>query len=140
MENIRYIVDDDGQFNDLDTGEIIDNKELIKAKKNKLNADFITTAQELIELGSNEDIRIVKYKGVNYPCTTIKQNYTFGKVFRVAIREIMKDGKLSLNARAFIATFKPYISFPYNNIIINAQYPNQKDIEDMLGLKKGFGV
>lgn len=136
MENIKYIVDDDGQFNDLDTGEIIDNKELIKAKKNKLNADFITTAQELIELGSNEDIRIVKYKGVNYPCTTIKQNYTFGKVFRVAIREIMRDGKLSLNARAFIATFEPYISFPYNNIIINSQYPNQKDIESMLGLKR----
>lgn len=136
MENIKYIVDDDNRFVDLDTGEIIDSKSLIGAKKSKRNEDFISATEELIQLGYNDIDRIVQYKGVKYPCVTIKQNYTYGKVFRVALREIMKDGKLSLNARAFIATFEPYISFPYNNIIVNSQYPSQKDIEDMLGLKR----
>lgn len=135
-ESIRYVVDDDGMFVDLDTGEIIDNKEIISAIETKRNENFISATDEMMSFGYNDFDRIVKYKGVEYPCVTVKKNYTFGKVFRVAIREIMRDGKLSLNARAFIATFEPYISFPYNNIIINSQYPSQKDVEDMLGLKR----
>lgn len=134
--DIRYVVDDDGRFIDLDTGEIINNKEIVDAIETKRNEDFMSATDKMINFGYDDFDRIIKYKGVEYPCVTIKQKYTFGKVFRVALREIMKDGKLSLNARAFIATFEPYISFPYNNIIINSQHPSQKEIEDMLGLKR----
>lgn len=136
MDGVKYLIDDDGRIIDKDTGEIIDNKEIINAKEIKRNENFIIATEELVQLGYDGVDRIVKYKGIKYPCVTIKEKYTFGKVFRVALREIMKNGKLSLNARAFIATFEPYISFPYNNIIINSQYPSQKDIEDMLGLKR----
>lgn len=135
-EEVRYIVDDDGRYIDVDTGEIIDDKQIIKAVAFKRNENFISATNTMIELGYKDVDRIVKYKGVEYPCVTIKEKYTYGKVFRVALREIMKDGKLSLNARAFIATFEPYISFPYNSIIVNAQYPSQQEIEDMLGLKR----
>lgn len=136
IDNIKYIIDDDGMIVDTETGEIIDNQDIIRAKELKRNEDFISATNELIQLGYSNVDRIVKYKGIEYPCVVIKQNYTFGKVFRVALREIMKDGKLSLNARAFIATFEPYISFPYNNIIVDSQYPSQQDLEDILGLKR----
>lgn len=136
LDNVKYVVDDDGRIIDKDTGEIIDNHELINAKELKRNEDFISATNELMQLGYTDFDRIIKYKGIEYPCVTIKQKYTFGKVFRVALREIMKDGKLSLNARAFIATFEPYISFPYNNIIIDSQHPNQEQYENILGLKR----
>lgn len=136
QNDIRYIVDDDGRFIDLDTGEVIDNKEIVDAIETKRNEDFISKTNEMIKLGYRDVDRIVKYKGIEYPCVTIKEKYTYGKVFRVALREIMKDGKLSLNARAFIATFEPYISFPYNTIIVDSQHPNQEQIEEMLGLKR----
>lgn len=136
QNDIRYIVDDDGRFIDLDTGEVIDNKEIVDAIETKRNEDFISKTNEMIKLGYKDVDRIVKYKGIEYPCVTIKEKYTYGKVFRVALREIMKDGKLSLNARAFIATFEPYISFPHNTIIVDSQHPNQEQIKEMLGLKR----
>ena len=92
-DSIKYIIDDDGMVIDTDTGEIIDNQDIIRAKELKRNEEFISATNELIQLGYDNVDRIIKYKGVEYPCMTIKQNYTFGKVFRVALREIMKDGK-----------------------------------------------
>lgn len=132
----RYVVNDDGEIIDIFTGETKSKKELFESKEKELIEGFYGSIEEMSDLGYLKDMRVVQYKGVSYPCKTVKEKYMFGKVFNVVLREIMSSGELSLNARAFIATFEPYISFPYNSIVIKSQYPTQKQYEDIMGLKK----
>lgn len=77
----------------------------------------------------------VKIKNKEYVCKTIKNNHTFNKDFKVELRDIMKSKTLSKNARCFLGTMTPFISFPTNTIIIDSENPSIAKISEILGFK-----
>ena len=136
MNEEQYFIDESNQLIDLDTGEIINRDDIKDAYTNKLLEQSNKYQDELLKIGSCLDIKIIKYMGRDYSVIPIKKNYTFGKVFRMSVRDLMKENKLSKNAKVFIATFEPYIYFPYNSLVVENANPNIEIICKMCDLKK----
>jgi hypothetical protein len=135
-DDIKYIIDDDGRLIDIDTGEIIDRDQIKDAYEKQLFKKYYEIHKELLALDLDTELLIIKNRGENYKCVQIKRDYTFGKVFRVAVRELMEKNKPSRNALSFIAIMEPYIYFPTNSIIYYGKSPSLKDLENIVGLKK----
>ena len=136
MDETKYIVDDDNRIIDISTGEIIDKQNMKYALENKITQKYIEISQEILNLGLNIDLQLIKSHGEEYNCVRIKDKYTFGKVFRVSVRELLEKDRPSKNALAFIALLEPYIYFPTNSIIYHGKSPSLKELEDIVELKK----
>lgn len=92
--------------------------------------------QELRELNIKSDLVVIKYKGQNYSCKKINPNHYFMKVFRVQVREIIKNKELSKNARMFIGTLESFLYFPTNSVIIDGKNPTPQELMNLLDIGK----
>lgn len=137
MMNESYVLNDEGKCIDVSTGEVVNIQKIIQLKQKQAELDFQKVQTEILALGgTDKDVKIVKYKGKENECVTIKENYEFGKVFRVDLRDIVGNANLSIYAKGFITTFEPYINFPTNSIVIDLKTPTQEEMQDRLGVKK----
>ena len=130
------IVTDDGQIVEDSTGEILDTQLVHKLKFDNLIFETNELNKEKRAFGSKETYRVIQINGEQHNCVNIKQDYTFGKVFRVALRELMKSKVLSKNSKMIIATLQPYLTFPKNHVLFESKVPTMKDLEEMVELKK----
>lgn len=148
MENIeevqnRYIYNEDGQLIDVDTGEIINKKGLIKAHENYLYEQFSKVNSELIDIGENLNIRIVKdRRGNEYHSYNVKEGFHFVKIFKVDVRDMLERSKMSIISRGFIYSCLAYIHFPTNTLIFEGQTPTNEQICEkfMVGKTKLYEV
>ena len=76
----------------LKTGEVIDLEKIKQAKQTKCIETFDNMHREMTELGMENELKIIKAKGKKHRCISIKLGYTFGKVFRVVLRDLIKSG------------------------------------------------
>lgn len=120
----------------LEDGVVINLKEIKKLKEQQAVENFNQSLEELNDLGLSSSLMLVKYKNREYECIDIKRDYEFNKEFRVELRDIMLDKKLSKNARCFIGTLSPFISFPSNAIHIKYKNPTFDDLMDILDMSK----
>jgi DNA-binding transcriptional ArsR family regulator len=121
---------------DKQTGAVIDLEEVKKAKERNAIETFHESMEELHELGLNPELVIIKYRNREYTCVDIKREFEFNKEFRVELREIMLSKELSKNARCFIGTLSPFVSFPSNAIHIKYKNPTFDDLMDILDMSK----
>ena len=131
-----YKITKSNQIVDDGTKEIVNTKEIRKAIEEKMMQDVNEANEKIFDLGLPLEIKIIKIKGIEFPTYSIKENYQFGKVYNVDVKELMKSGKLSKGAKAFIATFEPYIYFPTNSIVIDGKNPTIENICIMVDLKR----
>lgn len=130
------IITSDGQVVEDSTGEILDTQLVHKLKFDNLIYETNELNKEKRASGSKETYRVIQINGEKHNCVQIKQDYTFGKVFRVALRELMKSKVLSKNSKMIIATLEPYLSFPKNYVLVDSKIPTMKDLGEMVELKR----
>jgi DNA-binding transcriptional ArsR family regulator len=121
---------------DKQTGSVIDLEEVKKAKERNAIETFHESMEELRELGLNPELVIIKYRNREYTCVDIKREFEFNKEFRVELRELMLSKELSKNARCFIGTLSPFVSFPSNAIHIKYKNPTFDELMDILDMSK----
>lgn len=133
----EIIRDENGRFINIETGEIILKKEEIKQIiENEFLDKYSDMNSELRELDLDSELVVVKYKGEDYKCTHIKLNYTFQKVFRVDLKYLIENNKISKNAGYFIFIAMPYLYFPTNSFIYHGKTPTMKELEEIFNLDK----
>lgn len=123
------------QIYDISTGEIIDPKEIKSVIEKQAVEEFNQRIGAIYDLNMQTDIAIV-YRNREYNCVQVKKNFEFNKVFRMELKSIMVSKELSKNARCFIGTLIPFISFPSNAIHIKYKNPTYKDLMDILDMSK----
>lgn len=136
LENIEKYGINGQTIYDKFTGEVVDIQELITIKTENAINEFHTTLSEIRDLGGNDLYQIVKYKNREYNCIEIKREYEFNKEFRVELRDLMLSKSLSKNARMFIGTLTPFISFPSNVVIIKGTNPTYEVLMDILDISR----
>lgn len=115
------------------SGMILSKKDLEQMFASEIVYDNISDIQYAKNLGLSIQIKIQKYKGKSYNCINIKNNCTFGKVFRVNIRELVENSNMSDKCWTFISKTEPYIHFPTNAVAINSANPTLKQLENLIG-------
>lgn len=78
----------------------------------------------------------IVFKGQEYKCVQIKNDYEFNKIFSVALRDFLSKNKISVASTHFLFCSLPYISFPLNTLVINGKNPNLDSLKKLLGFKK----
>jgi len=130
------IVTDDGQVVEDSTGEVLDTQLVHKLKFDNLVFETNELNKEKRAFGSKETYRVIQINGEQHNCVNIKQDYTFGKVFRVALKELMESKVLGKNSKMIIATLEPYLAFPKNYVLVKSKVPTIKELEEMVELKR----
>ena len=129
MNNIKMI--DKENIIQINTGEIIKFEDIKKAKEERILNEYKDMVDDLSALDVKTDYKIIEYKKKNYNVVNIKTDFQFNKEFRVELRDVMKSGLLSKNARCFLGTMTPFISFPTNTLIIDGKNPSIEDLKDI---------
>lgn len=132
MENIKCI--DEENMVQTETGEIIKFEDIKKAKQKQILKSYKNMVDDLSTLGLDTDYQILEFRKKKYDVVNIKSNFQFNKEFRIELRDIMKSKVLSKNARCFLGTVTPFISFPTNSIIIDGINPNIEDLKHILSM------
>jgi hypothetical protein len=133
----KYVYNEDNQLIDIETGEIINTKDISKAHEKYLYEQFINSAAELNSIGESIKVRIVKdRKGNVYHSYNVKEGYHFVKVFKVDVRDMLETSKMSIIARGFIYSCLAYIHFPTNTIVFNGETPTNEKICEKFGIGK----
>lgn len=130
--NIKLI--DNENFALTETGEIIKFEDIKRAKQKKIYDEYESMMSDLSDIGMHTDIKLIEFRKKTYNVVDIKSDFQFNKEFRVELRDIMRSGVLSKNARCFLGTITPFITFPSNSIIVDGKNPSideLKDITDM---------
>lgn len=135
MNDEKYGINGNTVF-DISTGEVIDKQEIKRVIERNATEAFNNSLNELNELDLESQLVIVKYRNKEYQCVDVKRDFEFNKEFRVELREIMLSKELSKNARCFIGTLSPFVSFPSNAIHINYKNPTYEDLMEILGMSK----
>jgi Fic family protein len=135
MNSEKYGINGNTVYDKL-TGSVIDLEEVKKAKERNAIETFHESMEELRELGLNPELVVIKYRNREYTCVDIKREFEFNKEFRVELREIMLSKELSKNARCFIGTLSPFVSFPSNAIHIKYKNPTFDELMDILDMSK----
>jgi len=135
MNSEKYGINGNTVF-DRQTGAVIDLQEVKKAKERDAIDTFHNSMEELHELGLTPDLVVVKYRNREYQCVEIKREYEFNKEFRVELRDLMLSKELSKNARCFIGTLSPFVSFPSNAIHIKYKNPSLDELMEILDMSK----
>lgn len=113
---------------DISDGTVIDLNEVRRAKEKEAINTFNNSLGELDKLGISSNLTIVNHRNVEYRCVEIKRDFEFNKNFRVEVRDLMLDNELTKNARCFIGTITPFISFPSNAIHVRYKNPTYKQL------------
>jgi len=137
MNNEKYGINGNTVF-EKDGGSVIDLKEIKKVKERKMIEKVHQEQQELHELGIESDLIFVKHRNKEYQCVEVKREFEFNKEFRVELRDIMISKELSKNARCFIGTLSPFVSFPTNAIHIKYKNPTYIELMDILDMSKNI--
>jgi len=134
ITNLRQM--EENQFIDMTSGEMYNKSELIKLLQEGQKNKFKDTNEILIALGELPSNLVINSR--EYEVVSIKKSYQFNKIFRVEVREIMlrKENKLSLYARATVATLECFISFPSNCVTINGAIPSRETLCELVGVGK----
>lgn len=119
-----------------DDGVVIDLEEIRKIKENEAIDNFHKSIEEINNLGLSSNLVIVRHRNKEYQCVEIKREFEFNKEFRVELRDIMLSKGLSKNARCFIGTLSPFVSFPSNAIHIKYKNPTFDELMDILDMSK----
>jgi hypothetical protein len=139
----KYVYNEEGQIIDITTGEIIDKKEIVKAYQEHVS-DVITNSNlDLIDIGENLGIRVVKdRRGNEYRSYNVKEGFHFVKVFKVDVRDMLESSKMSIISRGFIYSCLAYLHFPTNTLIFNGSTPTNEQICEkfMIGKTKLYEV
>lgn len=139
----KYFYNEDGQLIDVETGEIINTKEIVKAHQQHLYKEFCKSNSNLIDIGENLEIRVVKDKrGNEYQSVNVKEGFHFMKLFKVDVRDMLEKSKMSIISRGFIYSCLAYVHFPTNTLIFDGQTPTTEQICErfMIGKTKVFEV
>ena len=129
MNNIKMI--DKENIIQINTGEIIKFEDIKKAKEERILNEYKDMVDDLSTLGFRTDYQLLKYRNKNYSVVNIKNDFEFNKEFRVELRDVMRSKMLSKNARCFLGTITPFISFPTNTIITDGENPSIKDLKEI---------
>ena len=135
MDNEKYGTNGNMVYS-LDDGVIIDLQEVKKIKEDNAIKKFHETLEELNDLGLSSNLIVVRHRNKDYQCVEVKREFEFNKEFRVELRDIMLSKELSKNARCFIGTLSPFISFPSNAIHIKYKNPTFDELMDILDMSK----
>jgi len=135
MNNFKtnnLMIDENGIW-DIETGEKLDIKieDIVKIKEKQVN----NLLGDLSVLGE-KDYVLIKHKGNKVSCINIKPSYSFGKLFRVLLKSIIKKEVINKNMAAFMFYVFPYVYFPDNNIILNNKIPTIEDLSKHTGFSK----
>lgn len=130
--NIRFI--DDENMVQLETGEIIKFEDIKKAKQEQVLDSYKNMVDNLSTLGMNTDYKIIEFRKKEYSIVNIKSDFEFNKEFRVELRDIMKNNFLTKNARCFLGTITPFISFPTNSVIIDGRNPSIDELKEIMDM------
>jgi hypothetical protein len=139
----NYVYNDDGQLIDITTAEIINKKNIVKAYQKHILNEVEKVNSELIDIGENIGIRIVKdRRGNEYHSYNVKEGFHFVKVFKVDVRDMLESSKMSIISRGFIYSCIAYLHFPTNTIIFNGETPTNEMICEkfMIGKTKLYEV
>lgn len=121
---------------DATDGVVIDLKEIKRVKEENAVKTFNDSLKELNELGISSSLIVVRHRNREYQCVEIKREFEFNKDFRVELRDLMLSKELSKNARCFIGTMTPFISFPSNAIHIKYKNPTFEELMDIMDMSK----
>lgn len=135
MNDEKYGINGNTVFS-IETGEVIDLNEIKEIIEKQAVEDFREKINELHKFNLDSNLVIIKHRNKEYQCVEIKREYEFNKEFRVELREIMLSKELSKNARCFIGTLSPFVSFPSNAIHINYKNPTFEELMNILDMSK----
>lgn len=121
---------------DTTDGVVIDLREIKRVKEENAVKTFNDSLRELDELGISSSLIVVRHRNREYQCVEIKREFEFNKDFRVELRDLMLSKELSKNARCFIGTMTPFISFPSNAIHIKYKNPTFEELMDIMDMSK----
>ncbi len=133
--NIRMI--DKENMVQTNTGEVIKFEDIKKAKVERILNEYKDMVDDLSTLGFRTDYQLLKYRNKNYSVVNIKSDFEFNKEFRVELRDVMRSKMLSKNARCFLGTITPFISFPTNTIVIDGKNPSIEDLKEITDMGNG---
>lgn len=134
MDNSPIVKLPDNQFLIKSTGEIVTQNDIVDCSEEYLRYEYEEMNDALKDLKMNTDLKLIKLNRELFLCAVIKPKHTYGRVYRMDVREIMKNGELSINARAFLATFEPYICFPYNSIVVGYKTLSVTEMAEFMGV------
>ena len=136
MKNTNFKLTENNQYVNIETDEIISKDVLIKMLKTEQQEVFADNNEALIALGELPSSLVVN--GREYEVVSVKRNHEFNKIFRVEVRNIMlrKDNKLSIHAKATIATLECFITFPSNCVLVDGKIPSREKLCDLVGVGK----
>ena len=135
MSNVKFIDEED--MVQMNTGEIIKFEDIKKARQKKIYDDYENMVEDLSDLGMYADFKLIEFRNKTYNVVGIKSDFQFNKEFRVELRDIMRSGVLSKNARCFLGTITPFISFPTNSIIVDGKNPSIDDLKVITDMGNG---
>lgn len=134
-ESERYVYKGD-QLVDIETGEIVNLKEIQASKKKKIQDDFATLQADSTLTGIPLNLRLITIKGRDYGCIPIKKNYQFNKIFQTELKDIFDATNLDIGSLGFLTRFTPYIYFPENYLLIDGKIPTLETLWTKLNIKK----
>ena len=133
MKELVKIIDDETIVVE-ETGEIIRIPDYKSDYQEDIKCNFDEMVKDFNELGIKSDYKIIKHRNKSYETVNIKTDFEFNKEFRVEMRNLIKSGILSKNARCFLGTMTPFITFPSNSIMIDSRNPSVDDLKEMTGM------
>ena len=130
MKELVKIIDDETIVVN-ETGEIIRIPDYKSDYQQNIKGNFDEMVKDFNKLGIKSDYKIIKHRNKSYETVNIKTDFEFNKEFRVEMRNLIKSGILSKNARCFLGTMTPFITFPSNSIMIDGRNPSIDELMNM---------
>jgi len=136
MVQISKYISDGNQIIDIMTAEVIDTKGIIEAKEQEMMNTIGNYQKEINDLGGDVQYYVNKKRNIDCTVIKIKEKYLFKKVFVTSFISVVKKSNLSINTKAFLFVCQAYLSFPYNSIFVDGQYPDINKLIEISNLKK----
>jgi hypothetical protein len=120
---------DNGQIYEIETGRIVTSKEVRREYEHHVYDQFMTSAQDLINIGEKISFKMVKdRRGNEYQSRNVKEGFHFVKVFKVDMREMLEVNQVSIFSRGFLYSCLAYLQFPTNTLVLDGESPTNEKI------------
>ena len=125
------------QIIDIETGELVNTSELTKLINQKINEEYTDRIADIIALNGDVEFKLVRNRSGNeYSAVNLKEGFVYTKLFRVDVKFMLENYKMSIIARGFLYTAMAYIHFPTNSIVIDGENPTVESLCETVGIGK----
>lgn len=119
-----------------DTGEIITSEQYHKEFSDTLKKQIERYVDSCNSVGQKPKFEYKTIKNITSAFVPVKERHHFNKVFRMDMKNIMLNEKLSEKELAVIGFMQHFVTFPNNDVIFNNEYLTIEEIANLMGMNR----